>query len=156
MGREVKRVPMDFDFPIGASFADAEYNKHCATCDKEDHDDCEWPLNDPPTGEGWQLWQTVSDGPISKVYATADELIDWMCQPVPKEKQTHSWRDPRENPEYPHMPWAQGWRREIAEPFVKQCGWAPSMIVCGGKVMDGATAMVEGLDNSVSNPGSTE
>ncbi len=144
MGREIKRVPMDFYFPLDASWADAEYDRHVALCDQEDHDDCELPhLEGIPNGEGWQLWQTVSDGPISPVFATAEELIDWMCKPVPKWKQQKdTWRrDP--DPSYPDMPWAQGWRREIAEPFVKRCGWAPSMVVMDGRVMDGATAMVE-------------
>jgi len=148
MGRQVKRVPMDFYFPIGASWADAEYDKHCATCPKEDHDDCDWPhMDGVPEGEGWQLWQTVSDGPISPVFATADELIDWMCQPVPKQTQ-----DKRSyvsgNRAYPDMPWDQGWRREIAEPFVKCCGWAPSMVVANGVVMDGATHAVKTLEPS--------
>lgn len=142
MGREVKRVPMDFDFPVGESFADAEYEKHCASCDKEDHDGCDYPYNRPPTGEGWQLWQTVSDGPISRVFATADELVDWMCLPVPKDKQDRLFMRPGEDPEFPHNPWAQGWRREVAEPFVKSCGWAPSLVISGGRAMSGAEFVV--------------
>lgn len=35
-----------------------------------------WTPTDPPTGEGWQLWETVSEGsPVSPVFATAEELI---------------------------------------------------------------------------------
>lgn len=37
-----------------------------------------WESYEPPTGEGWQLWETVSEGsPISVVCATADELAEW-------------------------------------------------------------------------------
>lgn len=37
---------------------------------------------EPPTGEGWQLWETVSEGaPISQVYATAEELAVYMSTP---------------------------------------------------------------------------
>lgn len=37
---------------------------------------------EPPTGEGWQLWETVSEGaPISRVYATAEELAVYMSTP---------------------------------------------------------------------------
>jgi hypothetical protein len=145
MGREIRRVPLDFDFPIGASFADADYDKHRATCDKDDHDDCEWPYwaDSVPTGVGWQLWQTVSDGPISPVFATDDELIDWMCQPCTTTKH-YLWDG--EDPRYPFNPWSQGWRREVAEPFVKRCGWAPSMVVQNGRVMSGPEAMVADLD----------
>lgn len=46
----------------------------------------EWEREEPPEGDGWQLWQTVSDGPISPVFSTADELIDWMCQPCTERK----------------------------------------------------------------------
>jgi len=138
MGREIKRVPMDFDFPLGESWANKEYDDHCATCPLKEHDDCDRPYMDVPTGDGWQLWQTVSDGPLSPVFATADELIDWMCQPVPL-KDRKSWA-----PEpFPLNPWAQGWRREVAEPFVKRCGWAPSMVINNGRVMSGPEFMVE-------------
>lgn len=34
----------------------------------------EWEPTDPPEGDGWQLWETVSEGsPISPVFATAEE-----------------------------------------------------------------------------------
>lgn len=140
MGREIKRVPMNFHFPLGESAHDAAYAAHDLTCTRaedECRELCEIPW-EPPVGEGWQLWQTVSDGPISPVFATADELIDWMCQPVPEKDRTRFQPSP-----YPDMPWAQGWKREVAEPFVKDIGWAPSGIVTNGKWKDGVTALVE-------------
>jgi len=40
-----------------------------------------WEPTEPPTGDGWQLWETVSEGsPVSPVFATAEELADW-CEP---------------------------------------------------------------------------
>ena len=37
-----------------------------------------WKKTDPPTGDGWQLWETTSEGsPISPVFATAEELAAW-------------------------------------------------------------------------------
>lgn len=40
----------------------------------------EWQPTDPPTGEGYQVWETVYEGtPISPVFATADELAAWMA-----------------------------------------------------------------------------
>lgn len=42
-----------------------------------------WQPVDPPEGEGWQLWETTSEGsPMSPVFATADGLAQWMADPV--------------------------------------------------------------------------
>jgi hypothetical protein len=36
-----------------------------------------WEHSEPPTGEGWQLWETTSEGsPITRVFATKEELED--------------------------------------------------------------------------------
>jgi hypothetical protein len=129
MGREIKRVPLDFDFPLNGSYHDHIWDAHRKTCPKDEDacaDNCERNYS-PPRGEGWQLWQTVSDGPISPVFKTAEELIDWMCQPEP---------DPvlqgRKS-----GPWAQGWHRQTAERFVRGPGWAPSFFIRGGVVVNG-------------------
>lgn len=38
-----------------------------------------WTAPEIPTGDGWQLWQTVSEGgPVSPVFATPEELARWM------------------------------------------------------------------------------
>jgi hypothetical protein len=139
MGRAIKRVALGFDFPLDASFADHIHEKHGRTCKGDangDHDECLPDWEDAiPKGEGWQLWQTVSDGPITPVFATAEELIDFMCEPS-----RHS--DDRGNP-YPDMPGGQGWRREIAEPFVRRQGSAPSFVGIPGRgLISGAEAVV--------------
>ena len=37
-----------------------------------------WEPVDPPAGDGWQLWETTSEGsPVSPVFATAEELAGW-------------------------------------------------------------------------------
>lgn len=37
-----------------------------------------WEATEPPTGEGWQLWETTSEGsPRSPVFASAEELASW-------------------------------------------------------------------------------
>jgi hypothetical protein len=42
-----------------------------------------WEPTDPPTGDGWQLWETVSEGsPISPVFSTAEGLARWMSDPA--------------------------------------------------------------------------
>jgi hypothetical protein len=60
----------------------------CATCDG--HASVErypgqcaeadaWERTDPPTGPGWQLWETVSEGsPVTPVFSSADGLISHL------------------------------------------------------------------------------
>lgn len=36
---------------------------------------------EPPVGDGWQMWETVSEGsPISPVFSTPEELAEWLSQ----------------------------------------------------------------------------
>lgn len=38
----------------------------------------EWKRQDPPTGEGYQLWTTTNEGaPVSPVFPTLEELAKW-------------------------------------------------------------------------------
>jgi len=68
-----------------------------------------WKQKEPPTGEGYQLWETVTEGsPISPVLATADAMISWLVK--------------------------EGYSFEAASQFVNEDGWAPSMVITGGKV----------------------
>ena len=40
-----------------------------------------WQPIEPPTGEGYQLWETTSEGsPASPVFATFDELCEWCAE----------------------------------------------------------------------------
>jgi hypothetical protein len=151
MGREIKRVPLDFDWPIGCGWPGYMINlcsddiaivycmrhKDEARGDECDHcahfarlaglSDCPSFKIDPPIGDGWQLWETVSEGsPITPVFATAEELIDHMCQPADGDR---------------YLPWDKGWSREVAESFVRGSGWAPSLVITGGVAMDGVTGM---------------
>lgn len=66
-----------------------------------------WESTDPPEGEGWQLWETVSEGsPISPVFPSADALAAWMSDPA----RDDDWVPP-----------------EVAAKFVAE-GWAPSFV----------------------------
>jgi hypothetical protein len=41
----------------------------------------EWEKSNPPSGEGYQLWSTTTEGhPLSPVFATLDDLCEW-CEP---------------------------------------------------------------------------
>lgn len=57
----------------------------CPTCKgdgmdpevKESYD--KWKQYEPPKGEGYQCWETTSEGsPISPVFKTFDELCEWL------------------------------------------------------------------------------
>lgn len=111
MGRELRRVPMDFDYPLenvwyGFLF---DYISKCHSINGNDTycEQCKKfaeikgipllsygcpdfdtylaepkkllkELLAPPVGEGYQLWNTTSDGePMSPVFATLDELCEW-------------------------------------------------------------------------------
>lgn len=62
---------------------------HCPTCDghgerwhsPEAKAAAEaWKDIEPPTGNGWQMWETTSEGsPISPVFATPEELARWLA-----------------------------------------------------------------------------
>lgn len=66
-----------------------------------------WERTEPPAGEGWQLWETVSEGsPISPVFASSEELAAWMSDP----ERGRNW-----------VP------AEVAAKFIAD-GWAPSFV----------------------------
>lgn len=40
-----------------------------------------WEREEPPAGEGYQLWETVTEGsPQSPVFATLDALCEWCTE----------------------------------------------------------------------------
>lgn len=64
MSRILKRVPMDFDWPIGKVW-EGYLSK---------------PEYDPPSGDGFQLWETTSDGsPMSPVFDSLEALCEWSA-----------------------------------------------------------------------------
>lgn len=105
MGRELKRVPLDFDWPINkiwpgymVSFETLieRYNQEMSAetreqlelqfarlmgCPLEGEGDfqyADYTFLEPPTGEGYQLWETTSEGsPQSPVFPSLDELCAW-------------------------------------------------------------------------------
>lgn len=116
MGRELKRVPIGFDWPMGEVWWGylyvwrmqeklKEYGDEfsiCPTCkgtgevpwkayewskpeDKWWCPQCEGegipmtPNIELPKGDGWQMWENVSEGsPISPVFETPEELARWL------------------------------------------------------------------------------
>lgn len=76
MGRTLKRVPLDFDWPLNEVWAG--YVSPESLTDEELDD---WQGVDPPTGDGYQLWETTSEGsPMSPVFASLDALCAWAAE----------------------------------------------------------------------------
>ena len=100
----------------------------CSRCDGEGdlwptdeikaaYDD--WTDTEPPAGDGWQVWETVSEGsPITPVFPTKEGLIDHLIE------HGDLWDQKRG---------AGGWKRENAESFV-DAEWAPSLIGSPGQL----------------------
>lgn len=91
----------------------------------------------------FQLWETVSEGtPVSPPFATKQELADHLA------KHGDSWdqsrcQDPHTCRLFGLTPGKPGWGKQKAESFVFGGGWAPSMVVENGRVMDGVTAVTQ-------------
>lgn len=85
----------------------------------------DWQPTPPPAGDAYQIWETVSEGsPISPPFATPEELARHMA--------TTRWGADKEGT--PYETWLA---------FIRGPGWAPSMVMANGKLMDGVTASVE-------------
>ena len=65
-----------------------------------------WTPTEPPAGDGWQVWETVSEGsPVSPVFPDRAALVAWLV--------------------------GQGYSPAAAEAFAAR-GWVPSMIMNSG------------------------
>lgn len=81
-----------------------------------------WQLEDPPTGVGFQIWETVSEGsPISPVFATAVELAQHMA--------TTRWGADKGSS-------VETWLK-----FIEGPGWALSMVSSSSGVVTGVEAL---------------
>ncbi len=87
-----------------------------------------WTETQPPAGDGWQLWETVSEGsPVSPVFSTPERLAAWLAAPGNDTSITRGRS-------------AAQWLAFITGP-----GWAPSMVGVGGRLMSGVEAATEGV-----------
>ena len=116
MGREIKRVPMDFDWPLHKEWEGYLYPDYDDSLSEEEEEKLyeNWydtQRHDPPEGKGWQVWETVSEGsPVSPVLPTAEKLIGWMV--------------------------STGQTEEAAEAFI-ETGYVPSMMIWDGRIYMG-------------------
>lgn len=86
----------------------------------------EWSRTEPPDGEGYQLWETVSEGsPISPVFVTPEELADWLVS----------------SPDYKWKKNDAGTSREQWLKFIRGPGWCPSLIGDSDGIKTGVQAL---------------
>ena len=149
MGREVKRVPLDFDWPMRKiwpgymlslcskieNYFEKDENR-CDLCRQyarlmdypiASYGCPELPFLDPPKGEGYQVWETVSEGTaISPVFKLPEELAHWLAD-------TGASASGRMTADY------ETWLKFITGP-----GYAPSMMAIPGKgIISGVKAVTE-------------
>lgn len=80
-----------------------------------------WQETPVPKGDGWQLWEMVSEGsPVSPVFPTADGLIDWLVSTGEVS-------------------------RDAAAKFVLGDGWSPSGIGTPGRGFAAGLGAIEAL-----------
>lgn len=83
-----------------------------------------WTSTEPPTGDGYQIWETVSEGsPITPVFATPEETARYAA--------AHPWG-------------AGGGSYESWLKFINGPGWAPSMVMDANGIRTGADAAFSG------------
>ena len=153
MGREIRRVPKEFDWPIGKIWPgftmsvcrtmdtsigkDLSREQRCGLCKKwaklsgfpVDEGEFGCPdlssVQNPPEGDYYQLWNTTTEGhPMSPPCKTPEELARWLVD---------------------NKASAVGFQTASYEEwlaFIKGPGWAPSMIV----TEKGITSGVAGLE----------
>jgi hypothetical protein len=89
MGREAKRVPLNFDWPlnkvwwgygitaIACQYCEGRQIDMCPCCYGEGEIRPEVKI---PEGKGWQMWEDCTAGsPISPVFKTPEELARWLA-----------------------------------------------------------------------------
>lgn len=110
MGREVKRVSLDFDWPLNTIWVGYMWPDRKIYAPNLTEDQWEKLTNkyykfvhiDPPEGEGYQLWETVSEGsPISPVFPDEQSFKNYLI--------------------------GKGYSEKAVDNFIKE-GWAPSGI----------------------------
>src|SRR5688500_10810019 len=85
MGRELCRVPLDFDHPLWEIWP-GNLPPDGLTAEEID----EWEPEGPPEGEGWQVWENTTEGsPCSPVFPSSDELFEWLIN-----RQHEAWPAP--------------------------------------------------------------
>lgn len=101
-----------------------------------------WERQEPPAGEGYQIWETVSEGsPCSPVFATPEELAEWMA--AQEDPLQASFKSPAGSIEMRRMtPAYEKWLK-----FIRGPGWAPSAVLVGDGMRDGVEFVTSAMQD---------
>jgi hypothetical protein len=135
---EAKRLGIDIYCSAcngdGSYWPDPEMQKLCEA----------WEQTEPPAGEGWQVWETVSEGsPITPVLPTREALVDYLVE--------EGTEFDRESIRRGYQTGSPGWTRPNAEAFVK-AEYACSMVGIigqGGARLYGANQLADFENDSI-------
>lgn len=117
----------------GAEAERLGFDKECKHCDGEGHlfrDDAQkaaynqWERTEPPSGEGWQMWENTSEGsPMSPVFKRGDELAGWLANTSASSfgSDTATYEE-----------WLS---------MIEGAGWAMDMVISDGQMMSGVSFM---------------
>lgn len=107
-----------------------------------------WDWNGPPPSEDsyrpaftepadhYQIYETVTEGtPCSPVFASLDEMANWMCQPIDRASEYN-----RNRADWQSM---QGRTRKQAEAFIQAGTTFSFMVIPGRGIVDGVAALSE-------------
>ncbi len=88
--REIKRVPLDFRWPLNTAWVGYTAQQPCPDCKACGNVNacktCDGEMvivvrTDPPDGPGYQLWSTMGAGsPASPVFAEQEKLLRWCAK----------------------------------------------------------------------------
>lgn len=149
MGREIKRVPLNFNWPIGKiwpgymlsicsemEYVEKDDSKRCDLCIKfakimrypknKNYECPEFTFRDPPKGKGYQFWETVSEGsPRSPVFDTPEKLAEWLFE---NKASTCGFQTTT----------YENWLK-----FIKSDAWSVSMVLEKGEIKSGVDFVAE-------------
>lgn len=75
MGREVRRVPLDFEWAL-----DVVWDGFINPYDEGEPEHDTWTETPPPAGDAWQMWESTSEGsPMPPPFATPEALATWLA-----------------------------------------------------------------------------
>lgn len=106
--------------------------------DKKRYED--WQPQEPPDGDGWQLWETVSEGsPITPVFATPELLAEFCAK--------HQFDEGRRQTSGELWNILAGGTEKLSREqwleFIAGPGWAPSSVYVDGDIMSGVAATAQ-------------
>lgn len=146
MGRQVKRVPYNFNWPLEKVWwgykittkIPCQYcvrhtgDSYCPVCEGEG---VVYPIIEVPDGNWYQLWDTTADGaPLTPPLETIEELTDYCVS-----NQVPAFSD--------ICPTRDAWMEFFKQSEKLPCLSSPELAIVDGEILDGVSALSRYLEN---------